>query len=145
LDIIQALFLGNDLTFYDQSSFKLDKKKENYILTSPSRRKLRKHFRSEADNSYVFNQKITLKPHTYKITKMRIREAEKDAAKLEVEFDDFRYVEGQLFPFHSLFILNDGEKDYFVKMDYKNIILDEKMQYPFRISKKYKPLELYDR
>jgi hypothetical protein len=145
LDVIQALLLGNDLTFYDKTGFRLGKAKDHYELISPTRRKLRKYYRSEADKDYVFNQRIYLKSNTFKITKMKIRETERAAAKMSVEYDDFRYVDAQLFPYHSLFQLNDGKKDYFIKIDYQKVSINKPLSYPFKISKKYKAISLYEK
>ncbi len=145
LDVIQALLIGNDLTFYENAGFKLNTVKGNYQLISPSRRKLRKYYRRNDDKDYVFNQRITLKPNTYKIIKMKIKEMQRPSAKLEVTYDNFKYANGQLFPFFSTFLLNDGKKEYAIKIEYQKISIDRPLNFPFRISKKYKPLNLYEK
>ena len=145
LDVIQALLIGNDLTFYENAGFKLVTAKGNYILVSPSRRKLRKYYRSQDDEDYVFNQRITLKTNTFKITKMKIKEMQRPSAKLEVSYDNFKYVDGQLFPFLSTFVLNDGKKEYAIKIEYQKLMIDKPLTYPFRISKKYKAVNLYEK
>ncbi|MDD5571914.1 MAG: DUF4292 domain-containing protein [Bacteroidales bacterium] len=129
-DMLQSFLTGNDFRYYENDKFKSSIYKDNYLLWTVGRRKLKKS-KTDTDPARLFIEDIWLDPETYKIIKHFVNEF-KQGRKLEVEYSDFRDVGGQLFPFKINFNIN-AEKKINVKVNFTKFVVDEPQTFPFNI------------
>ena len=135
-DVLQSILLGNDLTYYEDGKFRVSYDSKEYHLVTAGRSKLKKYALTREDAERVYIQNIFLNPETFKITKMKIKELTKESRKLDAFYDDFKMVNGQLFPHHLLYDIT-AENPITVDVFYNKIELDEPQDFPFKISTKY--------
>lgn len=142
-DIVQALILGNDFSYYEKSTFKTDIDNHEYKLATAKRHKLKKYVRNKADAERVFLHTIWLNPDNFKITRIKLKEAVQKPKKISAEYSDFEYVQGQLFPTKVSFNVQ-AETKTFIDLSFSGIKINEELNFPFKISSKYKELILED-
>lgn len=135
-DLLQALILGNDLSFYENDKFRVTIDNMKYRLNTIGRRKLKRYVRNQADKQKVLIQNIWVDPESGKIEKVLTKELGKDNKKLEVEYSDFQAVEGQSFP-HRMEVKIDAEKNIDIDIVFSRIKLNEPTSFPFSIPEKY--------
>lgn len=135
-DLLQALLLGNDLSFYENDKFKVNLDEMKYRLSTVGRRKLKRYIRNLAENQKVLIQSIWVDPESGKIVKVSTKELGKDNKKLEVDYSNFQAVGDQVYPSH-LEVKIDAEKRINISVDFTKIKLDEPMTFPFTIPAKY--------
>ncbi|MFA6923732.1 MAG: DUF4292 domain-containing protein [Bacteroidales bacterium] len=129
-DMLESFLTGNDFRYYENDKFKSSISKDNYLLWTVGRRKLKKS-KTDTDPSRLFIEDIWLNPENYKIIKHFINEF-KQGRKLEVEYSDFRSVDGQIFPFKMNFDIN-AEKKINIKINFTKFVVDEPQTFPFNI------------
>jgi len=139
-DVIQSILVGNDLTYYENGKFRASYDSKEYHLVTAGRRKLKKHVKNAYDAARIYIQNIFLHPENFKITKMKIKEIQKENKKLDAFYTDFRDVDGQLFPYHINYDLN-AENPISVSIDYSKIIINKPFGFSFRIPSKYTKIE----
>ncbi|MBN2174128.1 MAG: DUF4292 domain-containing protein [Bacteroidales bacterium] len=139
-DVIQSILLGNDLTYYEDGKFRVSYDSKEYHLVTAGRSKLKKYSKTREDEERIFIQNIFLNPETFKITQMKIKEVKKENKKLDAFYSDFQTINGQLFPQHIFYEI-DAENPVVVDVDYSRISLNEKQNFPFKISTKYDRLQ----
>lgn len=135
-DVLQSILLGNDLTYYDDSKFRVSYDSREYHLVTAGRSKLKKYVKTQEDAERAYIQNIYLNPETFKITKMKIKELTKESKKLDAFYDDFQDIDGQLFPYHLMFDIT-AEKPVEVDVFYSKTDLTSAQEFPFKISSKY--------
>ena len=141
-DLLQALLLGNDLSFYENDKFKVNVEDLKYHLFTVGRRKLRKFIRNQAEKQKVLIQSIWVDPETGKIVRLNTKELGKENKKLEVDYSNFQTLNGQTFPTH-LEVKIDADKHITISVDFSKFKLDEPMTFPFTIPGKYTPMPKY--
>lgn len=140
-EMMQALVSGNDFTFYETDVFKAQMDSRNYKLSTPGRKRLKKHVRSNTENDIVLIQDIWLDPVNYKIVKQKWKEIKKENTKLEIEYSNFQALEdNQLFP-HSLSCQVSAENNVSLKLNYTRVQLNRPFEFTFVIPDKYKPFQ----
>jgi hypothetical protein len=139
-DVIQAILLGNDLTFYENGKFRATYDSKSYHLVTANRQKLKKYLKTEEDAERIFIQNIFLDPETFKITAMRIKDIKLENKKLEAEYTDFELLGNQLFPTHIIYSIS-AETPVQIDLNYSKIELDNELSFPFKISSKYSRIE----
>ena len=139
-DVIQAILLGNDLTFYENRKFRATYDSKEYHLVTANRRKLKKHLKTKEDAERIFIQNIFLDPETFKITAMKIKEIKKENKKLEAGYSDFDLIDNQLFPRRISYAIS-AETPVKIDLSYSKIGLNNVLSFPFKISSKYSRIE----
>jgi hypothetical protein len=135
-DMLQALFVGNDLSYYENDKFKASVDDMMYRLNTIGRRKLRKYVRTSNENLKILIQSIWVDPENGKIRKVNIKELNKENKKLEVEYSGFIAVNNQLFPSHIKYKI-DAEKKINISLEFSRVKIDEPTNLPFTIPEKY--------
>jgi hypothetical protein len=136
--ILQSILLGNDFEYYENATFKSSIDGAYYKLSTSERSKLKKYVRNTSDADRVFLQSLWLNPETFKIEQLKMKELTKDSKKLAAEYSDFEILDEQLFPTRVEYLV-EAEDAISVKVDYSRIVLNEKMNFPFKIPSKYTP------
>ena len=137
-DILQALVTGNDFQFYEKTRFRASIDSREYRLSTTERHKLKKYVKEYDDPPQVYIQTIWLDPETFKITRVSIKEIQKENKKLDATYGDFQVVDDQLYPFSLLFELSKNvEEKIDVDIRCTKIKINEPQSFPFTIPEKY--------
>ncbi len=139
-DILQSFLIGNDLSFYENGSFKADIDKGEYRLFTAQRSKLKKFVKDQEEALKIFIQNIWLDPSTFKIVQADVKEMRKEHIRLEADYNDFKPVDGQLFPHHTDYTIY-AENQIRVDAAFSRITIDEPQQFPFKIPPSYRPVK----
>ncbi|PLX05224.1 MAG: hypothetical protein C0595_00400 [Marinilabiliales bacterium] len=134
--ILQSMLLGNDLTQYDVNKFKASIDGGYYRITIKERRKIRKYIKSGEIESKVLVQNIWLYPDNFRIRRIELRELGDDSKKLNVYYDEYLEMEGQLFP-KNMRIEISANKNITMDINFSKIRLNIDQNYPFNIPSKY--------
>lgn len=134
--ILQSMLLGNDLTQYDVNKFKASIDGGYYRITIKERRKIRKYIKSGEIESKVLVQNIWLYPDNFRIRRIELKELGDDSKKLNVYYDEYFEMEGQLFP-KIMRIEISANKNITMDINFSKIHLNIDQNYPFNIPSKY--------
>ncbi|NVO01465.1 MAG: DUF4292 domain-containing protein [Bacteroidetes bacterium] len=134
-DILQAILVGNDFSFYENDVFKARSDGKDYLLSTVGRRKLKKHLK-ENETAKILIQDIWLNSETFKIVRVMMKDI-KEKQKLEVEYFDFNKLNEQLFPGEVKINVKAEKSILEADLKYSSPELRDSMEFPFNISKKY--------
>ena len=139
-DILQAFIIGNDFQFYDNASFRASVDNNLYRLSTTGRHKIKKVHETNDTGPLVLVQNIWLDPDNFKITRVDVKEFQKDNRKFEANYSDFSLIDKQLIP-TSIYVNVTSEHLQEVNIKYSKINLNEPFTFPFSIPSKYKRIE----
>ena len=134
-DILQALLVGNDMTYYEDESFRAAIDAMEYRLGAAKRSKKKKQLLLE-DSPNILIQNIWLNPDNFKITKVNLKEFGQENKQLEMRYSHFSAVKNQLVP-TELDMLLQADKKIRIGLHFSNIELDEPLSFPFKVPSKY--------
>ncbi len=143
-EMLQAVIFGNDFPYYENDVFKLHDKQNNYLLSTISRRKLRKQSKEPDPTSKILVQNIWVNKSNFRIDKQVVKVVGNDKTKLRAFYENFVDIDGQLFANQLTVKLKEGKRT-FIEFDYTKITVNEKQRFPFRISRKYTEVKIEDR
>jgi hypothetical protein len=136
-DMAQAFLIGNDFSIYDSNSFKASVENQQYKLNTVNRRKLRRFVRRSEDDISIPIQSIWLDPENFKVSKVLLKEAERDSRKFLATFSDFVDVDGRLISTNLDFRVETDDKKIRIKISYSKMQIDHEQTYPFRVPESY--------
>ncbi len=136
-DILQSFIIGNDFQHYETGKFRASIDAMEYRLSATARHKLKKYIKQH-EIPQVFIQNLWLNPETFKITKVNIKEVDKDNKKLQAYYGRFKIVEGQLFPTKLDYEITSSDTKIDVDVRFNRIILNRPVRFPFNIPSKFK-------
>lgn len=134
-DMLQAFIVGNDFKYYEKDKFKTSYDGENFHLSTVNRHKLKKYIKNENDKLKILVQNIEVDANNYKIKNLIVKEV-KENNKLKISYSDFENINSQLFP-KLLNIKISSEKEIEIKLEYSRIIINEELNFPFKIPENY--------
>jgi len=134
--ILQSMIVGNDITQYDVNKYKSTIDGGLYRITIQERRKIKKEIKSGELESKVLVQNVWLDPENFRIKRINLKELGDDTKKLDVTYDDYKDVNGHLFP--TQIIINIvSQKSITINVDMLRLELNEPLSFPFKVPKKY--------
>lgn len=136
-DIVQAILIGNDLSYYDNNKFRATIENMQYKLSTFNRAKLKKSLKKENDNTRILIQDIWLDPFTFKINKILIKEVKNENRKFIADYSNFQTIDNQLFPEEMNFQIIE-EKKIKIKIEFSKISFNSTESMPFKIPNNYK-------
>jgi hypothetical protein len=139
-DILQALIIGNDFSYYANDVFKASVDNKNYKLSTIGRRKLKKYIKKANEEQRVLIQDIWLDPLTFKITKIMMKEVKQENRKFESFYSDFQLINEQLFPSVLKCEITD-DKRIEVNITFTKTSIDKDENMPFKIPAGYTRVE----
>jgi len=140
LDILQSMFIGNDLAQYDVNKFRSSIDNGLYKITIRERKKIKRYIKNGEIDTRILVQQIWLYPDTYRIARIDIKEqGENENNKLQVYYNNYVEINNQLFP-SSIHIDVTSQKSITVDFEFNKILITNKLSFPFKISKKYEKL-----
>jgi hypothetical protein len=138
-DILQAFIIGNDFQFYDNASFRASIDNMQYKLSTTGRRKIKKEAASSDTGPLVLVQNIWLDPESYKISRVDVKEYQKDNRKFEANYSEFIEMDKQLIP--TLINVNvTSEHLQEIMISYSKIVLNEAFNFPYSVPDKYQQI-----
>jgi len=140
-DMAQAFLTGNDFSLYDSSSFKASVDNKEYKLNTVNRSKIRRAVRRSEDNISIPIQYIWLNSENFKISKVLIKEAERDSRKFIATYSEFKDIDGRLIPSNLEFKAETEEKKISIKIIYTRIQINQKQNYLFKIPEGYSEIK----
>lgn len=140
-DMVQAFLTGNDFSLYESHTFKASIDNQQYKLSTTDRRKLKRYVRRSNDDISIPIQFIWLDPESFKISKVILKEAERDSRKFEATYSDFTTVKEQSIPSSINYRIETGEQKIKISIVYSKISVDQEQSYPFRIPDNYSRIE----
>jgi hypothetical protein len=139
-DILQSFLIGNDLSLYENTSFKASVDNGDYKLATAERRKLKKFVRNSQEKLRILIQNLWIDPLTFKIIKANVKEIQKPNMKLEANYSDFEDVGNQLFPKKCSFDIT-AVNDIRVAVSFSKISLEGRQIVTFKIPPGYKHIK----
>ncbi|MFA8299008.1 MAG: DUF4292 domain-containing protein [Hyphomicrobiales bacterium] len=139
-DIFQSLLTGNDFETFDTVGFQASIDNRKYKLSSMERRKL-KQLSEQRDGEIMYFQNMYLDPVTFKITDQYFMEVGKEKKELHARYKNFKSIQNQLFPYLIEFKI-EAENNIKLKVKLSKVEINDKESFPFKIPKKYKPLNI---
>jgi hypothetical protein len=136
-DMAQAFLIGNDFSLYESNSFRASIENQQYKLNTVNRRKLRRFVRRSEDDISIPIQSIWLDPESFKVSKVLLKEAERDSRRFLANYAEFINVDGKLIPANLDFKVETDDKKIRIKISYSKIQLNQDQTYPFRIPGSY--------
>lgn len=137
-DMAQAFLLGNDFSLYESNKFKASIDNQEYRLSTIDRRKIRRFVRRNEEDISIPIQSIWLNPDNFKISKVLLKEAERDSRKFLANYSEFEEISGQLIPSKMDFVVETDKQTIQIQIQLSKIQLNQTDQtYPFRIPDKY--------
>lgn len=86
-DMAQSFLMGNDFSLYESNTFRASVENQQYKLITENRRKIRRNVRRSDDDISIPLQTIWLDPETFKISKVLLKEAERDNRKFIATYE----------------------------------------------------------
>jgi len=138
-DMIQALALGNDFSYYENNIFKIVEDAQVYRITTPGRKKLKNYVANSTDMNKVLVQDLWISPLTWKIIRQQIKEISKENSKLMIDYSEFKALADQLLA-HQVDITVEAEQKMKVSVTYEKVTFDEEITVPFVIPESFEPM-----
>ena len=136
-DMAQAFLIGNDFSLYESNTFKATVDNQLYKLSTTNRRKLRRFVRRSEDDISIPLQSIWLDPESFKVSKVLLKEAERDSRKFQATYAEFVQVNEEFIPTNLEFKVETVDKKINIKIKYSKIQINQNQTYPFRIPENY--------
>jgi hypothetical protein len=133
----QSFLTGNDFSLYDSNTFRASVENQEYKLNTTNRRKLRRYVRRSDDDINIPIQSIWLNPENFKISRVLLKEADRDSRKFEATYSEFEKFDENLIPTTLDFKIETVNNKVRIKINYSNVQIDKEQTYPFRIPEKY--------
>jgi hypothetical protein len=140
-DMAQAFLTGNDFSLYENNTFKATIDNKEYKLSTSNRRKLKRFVRRSEEQISIPLQSIWLDPEQFKITKVLLKEAERDSRKFSAEYSSFEETNGQRMPISLDYRIETDKNKVRIKIEYSKIQLDNDLSFPFSVPASYTEIE----
>jgi len=145
-EILQSLLTGNSFSLLPDDNFqegKEDKFKssidgDHYLLSTLRKRKLKKTMAGKKSIAIPV-QRIWLNPESFKVSKLEINDLPQVNRTFEVNYDEFKKIENQLFPYKINFNIK-SEQSVRVALNYSKISINKPQKLPFSIPVKYEQI-----
>jgi len=142
-DMAQAFLTGNDFSLYENNTFRATIDSREYKLSTSNRRKLKRFVRRSDEQISIPLQSIWLDPEQFKITKVLLKEAERDSRKFSAEYSGFEETSGQRMPLSLDYRIETDKEKVRIKIEYSKIQLDNDISYPFSVPESYSEIEKF--
>jgi hypothetical protein len=139
-DILQSFLTGNDLSFYEDGTFRAGIDNGIYKLMTADRMKLKKFVRNRQENIRVLIQTIWIDPVNFKITRAVVKEIREPNIQLEAQYSSFEKIEEQLFPKEMSFDIS-ASNNLSVTVSFNKITVNTQQGFPFKIPQSYRPIK----
>jgi N-acetyl-beta-hexosaminidase len=140
-DMAQAFITGNDFSLYETNTFKAAIENREYKLSTSNRLKLKRFVRRSEEEISIPLQSIWLEPESFKITRVMLKEAERDSRKFVAEYNSFEQVDGQRIPVQMEYKIETDEEKIQMKIEFSKVLIDQDISFPFSVPENYSGIE----
>jgi hypothetical protein len=135
-DMLQALLMGNYFPYLDGTKLKTaTADKDFYILSTPKWKLMRSKEEKEKD---PIKMEVWMIPQTSRVAKLYVEDV-KNKKKLQVQYSDYKLVEGKLFPF-KIDIKTEDKKSIEIKLEFSKLTANKPQTFPFTIPADYQKM-----
>ena len=129
MQFLQDILVGNDTQLSKNEKYKVTIDDNNYKLES-------------GKNTFWITPK-TFKVKSYQLSAVNSQQSTVNSQRstVEISYDNFQYVNGKLLPTKIILDTKD-DFDINLEIDYSEIKVGEKLEFPFNISKKFNKITL---
>lgn len=127
---IQNLFLGESLLNLNEKKYEIQIHENLYSL-------------NPKDNSFLFDIFFWINPTNFKLEKEEIIDAEKEQT-LKITYSGYEKMENTFFPKGFIIDVTDKKNKTIVDINYRNVIFDTALSFPFKIPNGYNELNIND-
>ncbi len=138
-DMLQSLLIGNDFSFYDNTSFRASIDGGEYRLSTTGRTKLKRYLKQD-DTPNIFIQNIWLNPDNFKISRVNLKELGNDTRRLQAVYAGFIEAGDKLFPSKAVYEVQGGNK-LSLSIDFSRIETGTVQTFPFRVPERFAKME----
>jgi hypothetical protein len=136
-DMIQSFILNKDFAYYEKNIFKVNYEKDNILLSTPNRVKLKKYVKNKEELNKVYIQDIWIDPAIWKIKKQKIKEITNPNLLFIFEYNNFKEISpGKLFPYDYLIEINANKKTK-LSVSFSKLTLNDSIYTNFKIPSDY--------
>jgi hypothetical protein len=135
---LQSALVGNSLPQYDEDDFKSFVDRDQYMLSTARKRKLRRTLQ-RSDTLNLLAHSLWLEPKTFKISRFGLYDFTANQ-NLEIFYSNFTAIESQLFPFKVIFKVT-GEIPAQISLQYTKVSHDVPQSLPFTVPEKYERIQ----
>lgn len=125
---VQNLFLGEPLLNLNKDKYEVDIQENEYIL-EPKK------------ENPIYDILFWIDPGNFKLSREELKNPNKEQS-LSIEYKDYINLENSLFPKGFLVRANDGENETKIEINYRNVVFNTTLRFPFKIPNGYKEIEL---
>ncbi len=137
-DMLQALILGNDFSYYDNTKFTASVEKQGYKLNTLNRRKLKRAARKNETMNSIPYQYMIMDFANYKIKETNLESVNENNYKFSATYQDFVEIEKQLVPTKLTMQAEAAADKFQLRANYSKIQINpEPIGFPFRIPDSY--------
>ena len=122
IKLLQDILVGNNNHIERNDDYRVAIENNSYKLTS--------------NKNYVLRNDIWVMPKIFRISGYEIRLFDDDRNNIKLQYDNFQKINNKYLPTKIIVKLNSGE-DVNIEIDYSEIKVGEKPNFPFNITKKY--------
>ena len=122
IKLLQDILVGNNNHIERNDDYRVAIENNSYKLTS--------------NKNYVLRNDIWVMPKIFRISGYEIRLFDDDRNNIKFQYDNFQKINNKYLPTKIIVKLNSGE-DVNIEIDYSEIKVGEKPNFPFNITKKY--------
>ena len=132
IQFFQDLLVGNDTQIKRNDKCKVSSEHNKYRLEI-----------TKKDSNIIKDVLVTDK--TFRISEYNINDLDTKNISLQLQYDEFQDINGRLMPTKIIFDVNTISEDYkfCVEINYSDIKVGEKLNFPFNISPKFEQLLLW--
>lgn len=125
---VQNIILGEALFNLQDENYKLSLFEGNYLLQPKSQRELFEIF-------------FHIDPALFKVARQEISQI-KEQRQLLIDYLAYQKVNNQALPEHVKVIAVEGTEEMIAELEFKSIVLNEALRFPFKIPSGFKKIEL---
>jgi len=140
-DMAQAFLVGNDFSLYETNTFRASVDNQEYKLSTSNRLKLRRFVRRSDEAISIPLQSIWLNPDNFKISRVVLKEAERDSRKFTAEYSAFENAGEQQVPATLDFWIETDKEKVKIAVEYSKVQIDQDVSFPFSIPESYTIIE----
>lgn len=139
-DILESILLGVDFRCYDGGEMKAGVDYPYYTLSTANRRKLKRYVKSHADSQRILLQDVWLDPTTFRIRRLHMKEANRDARSLLVEYESFVALDSTDQIAQDLNIKLHAEDNITLGLHFTKFETNPPVTLPFNVPRSYVPI-----
>lgn len=141
IKFLQSLLIGNDMQINDGNKYNISTENNKYkLVITKNEKKSIKH--SKKEDTHILIKNVWIDPVIFKICKYNVKEFKDKDKKIQFEYSDFVKVDDKYLPTSIIFNIQ-SDNDIKIEIKYSDILVGDKLDFPFNISDKFKRITVW--